>query len=258
MTILILGGGALGVQAARLARSAGLSVLLADKNPACPAASLADEFFSIDLLRDSLPPADHILPAIENQAILNRLSGENVLFDRNAWNQTASRLEADALLRDLGIPAPAYFPQGSEPYLVKPDRGSFGQGIWVTEDFCEVGGAVNAGFVTQEELNGPVWSQIVLGKPGAYKTYPPAKLTFNSLRQRTDAACEAASDSGALAASSRKIAEAIGLRGILEVEAIFHQGLWKVIDLNARLPMLTGEALLTTGVNLVDELMANH
>ena len=50
--------------------------------------------------------------------------------------------------------------------------------------------------------------------------------------------------------------EAIGLSGILEVEAIFHRGQWKVIDLNARLPMYTGEALLETGINLLGELVS--
>lgn len=258
MTILIIGGGALGLQAVKLAKAAGHRTLLADKNAACPAASLADEFFHMDVTKAPLPQADFILPATESEAVLSLLPADTALFDLAAWNKTASRLEADSFLRELGIPAPEYFPMGSEPYIVKPDRGSFGQGIWVTEDFCEVGGAVNAGFVTQEELNGPVWSQIVVGKDGAYTAYPPAKLTFDGFRRRMDALCQPAPDADALAASAKTIAGAIGLHGILEVEAIFHQGLWKVIDLNARIPMHTGEALLESGINLVDEMIASH
>ena len=253
MTILILGGGALGAQAVLLAKAAGFRVILADKNATCPAKALADEFVNIDVTKADLPEADLILPATESQAVLDILPAEKTLFDLAAWNKTASRLEADEFLRSIDIPIPEYFPRGSEPYLVKPDRGSFGMGIWVTDDFCEVGGAVNAGFVTQEELDGPVWSQVVVGKPGAYTACAPAKLSFDG-RRRTGAECLPAPESAALADSAEKIAEAIGLSGILEVEAIFHRGVWKVIDLNARLPMYTGEALLETGINLLGEL----
>jgi len=255
MTILILGGGALGVQAVMLAKAAGFHVILADKNAACPAKALADEFLNIDVTKTALPKADLVLPATESQAVLDVLPAEKTLFDLAAWNKTASRLTADEYLRSIDIPIPEYFPRGSEPYLVKPDRGSFGIGIWVTEDFCEVGGAVNAGYVTQEELDGPVWSQVVVGKPGDYAVCAPAKLSFDG-RHRTGAACLPAAEPEALAETAVKIAESLGLSGILEVEAIFHRGVWKVIDLNARLPMYTGEALLETGINLLGELVA--
>lgn len=255
MNLLILGGGPLGAQAAMLAKAAGFHVILADKNSACPAKALADEVICMDITKDTLPPADAILPATENEAVLNILP-EGALFDPSAWALTASRLGADEFLRKHDIPAPEYFPGGSEPYLVKPDRGSFGQGIWVTEDFCEVGGAINAGFVAQEELNGPVWSQVVIGTPGSYTAYAPAKLTFNALRLRTGAQCSPAPEADQLGETAKKIAQAMGLKGILEVEAICHQGIWKVVDLNARLPMYTGEALLETGVNLIGELIS--
>lgn len=255
MDLLILGGGALGAQAAMLAKAAGFRVILADKNPACPAKALADQFICTDITRAELPPADAVLPAVENDAVLNALP-ENALFDPAAWALTASRLGADEFLRSHSIPAPAYFPMGSEPYLVKPDRGSFGQGIWVTEDFCEVGGAVNAGFVAQEELTGPVWSQVVIGKAGDYTAYAPARLTFNPMRRRTGAECAPAPESAQLGDTAKAIARAMDLTGILEVEAICHNGVWKVIDLNARLPMYTGEALLETGINLLGELVS--
>ena len=127
MTLRIIGAGPLMEQARRLADAAGMAVVSSD--------------------------ADYILPATEDDGTLKALAGENVLFDAAAWAIASSRLKSDALLREHGIPAPAYFPGGSEPYIVKPDRGGFGLGIWVTDDYCEVGGAVNAGFVTQEELS---------------------------------------------------------------------------------------------------------
>ena len=199
--------------------------------------------------------ADFVLPAAEDEQTLKSL-GEKALFDPNAWALCSSRLAADAFLRENGFPAPAYFPGGSEPYIVKPDRGSFGVGIWVTDDYCEVGGAVNAGFVTQEALSGDVWSVAVTGTPGGYTAHPAARLTFDGNRHRTDAVCEPAPEAELLARTALDAAEAVGVHGVLEVEAIFDGGVWKVTDLNARLPMLTSDALLSAcGVNLLTELI---
>lgn len=230
MRLRILGDGPLAEQAERLASAAGM-----------------------EITHDA---PDYILPATEDDAVLNALRGDNVLFDADAWRLCSSRLAADAFLREHGVPVPAYFPGGSEPYIVKPDRGSFGFGIWVTDDYCEVGGAVNAGFVTQEELHGDVWSAAVVGTPGAYTVHAPAKLTFDGRRRRTAAQVAEAPQAEALKETALAAADAVGVRGVLEVEAICHLGVWKVIDLNARLPMLTPDALLaSTGVNLLEELI---
>lgn len=231
MKIQIIGSGALYDQALRLAQAAGY-----------------------DVVSDG---ADVILPAAESDDVLKSIAGENVLFDAAAWAIASSRLTTDALLKEKGIPAPEYFPGGSEPYLVKPDRGGFGLGIWVTDDYCEVGGAVNAGFVTQEELPGDVWSAAVVGTPGAYTVYPAAKLSYDG-RRRAGAVIEPAPDAEALAETAKACAEALSVRGVLEVEAIHHLGVWKVIDLNARLPMLTSDALLAQGVNLLEKLVEAH
>lgn len=230
MRLYIAGSGPLYGQAKRLADAAGYELV---PDPA---------------------QADRVLPATEDDALLKTLD-DRALFDPAAWAVCSSRFASDAFLREIGIPTPAYFPDGSEPYLVKPDRGSFGRGIWVTDDYCEVGGAVNAGFVTEEELPGDVWSVAVTGKPGAYASYPAAKLIYDGLRQRVGAACLPDPYADALSKTAVTIAAEMGLRGILEVEAIFHLGEWKVIDLNARLPMHTGDALLELGINLLEELV---
>lgn len=229
MKLQIVGEGPLAEQAKRLAAAAGYEI--------------------------AAQGADYVLPATEDDAALAALSGDNLLFDPAAWKICSSRFASDALLRDNGVPVPAYFPDGSEPYLVKPDRGSFGLGIWVTDDYCEVGGAVNAGFVTQEELAGDVWSVAVTGAPGAYTVHAPAKLTYDDRRQRVAAGIADAPEAEALRKTALAAAEAVGVRGVLEVEAICHHGVWKVIDLNARLPMLTSDALLAQGVNLLVELV---
>lgn len=232
MKLCIIGAGPLYEQATRLADAAGLE------------------------LTDDPAAADHILPATEDDGVLAKLDVNKALFDPAAWALCSSRLKTDAFLREHGVPVPEYFPGGSEPYLVKPDRGSFGLGIWVTDDYCEVGGAVNAGFVAEEELSGDVWSAVVTGAPGGYTVHPAARLAFDGRRQRIGAYCESAPDADALYKTAGTVAEAIGLRFVLEVEAICHHGTWTVTDLNARLPMLTPDALLQThGVNLLDALI---
>lgn len=232
MKLCILGAGPLYDQAKRLADAAGYALTY---DPAA---------------------ADCILPATEDDGVLSKLDAGKALFDASAWAICSSRFQTDAFLRERGVPVPAYFPDGSEPYLVKPDRGSFGLGIWVTDDYCEVGGAVNAGFVTEEELSGDVWSVAVTGEPGGYTVHPAARLSYNDRRQRIGAVCEAAPDAQALADMALAVAEAVGVHGVLEVEAICHHGIWTVIDLNARLPMLTPDALLEAhGVNLLEAMI---
>lgn len=198
--------------------------------------------------------ADLILP-VSGEEAARFLPDSRVIFCPEAWELCSSRVASDAFLREQSIPVPEYFPGGSEPYLVKPDRGEFGRGIWVTDDYCEAGGAVNAGFVTQEEIPGDVWSIVVTGGPGAYTVHAPVRLTFDALRHRSEAVCLPAPESSALEAHAVRAAGAMSMRGILELEAIFHLGIWKVTDMNARLPVLTPDALLTGGTNLLSVLL---
>ena len=226
MKIYIKGAGPLADQALRLAQTAGYDVV------------------------DDAGSADWTLPVAYDET----LPPDRLLADMSAWAHPNTRLASDAFLQERGIQIPAYFPQGSEPYIVKPDKGGGGRGIWVTEDFCEVGGAVNAGFVTQEELLGDVWSTAVTGRPGMYTVHAPARLTFRE-RQRTGAECLPAPEEDGLRRVAVSIAEALELRGILEVEAIWSRNAWWVTDLNARLPLHTPDAVLAAeGVNLLAEL----
>ncbi len=239
MKLLILGTGPLAEQAVRLAEAAGMQYTL------CGSVAQAGVL---------LPEHDYILPATEEDSLLTLADGEKALFGPAARSLTRSRLAADAFMREHDIPIPAYFPDGSEPYLVKPDKGSFGMGIWVTEDFCEVGGAVNAGFVTQEELDGDERSAVVIGSPGGYRAYTPARLTFAG-RTRTGAVCQMHPAGDQLRSLAVTVAQAIGVTGVLEVEAIHSRGQWKVTDLNARIPMFTPDALLGEGVNILEEMI---
>lgn len=257
MTILVLGGGLRAATACYLAKQAGHRVILCDKKPGGPASGLCDEF--IPFAPNALPTADWILPAGADSALLSAARGEKLLFDPEAQAVCTSKLTGDDLLAAHGFARPRRFPQGSEPYIVKPDRDSFGRGIWATEDFCEVGGAVNANFLSQEELNGPVVSVTVLGAPGAYAAGPVLALEPDDRYDLCRASLPApipAEAQAAFSAEALRLAELLGVEGLLEVQAVYHGGLCKIIEMNGHFPELSALCLLAGGTNLVTQLIA--
>lgn len=258
MTVLVLGGGLRGAAACYLAKKAGHRVILCGKKQNSPALGLCDEFVLFD--PKNLPAADCIFPAAAEEALLAPFRGEKLLFDPLAQAVCRSKLAGDDYLEAHGYPHPQRFPRGSEPYIVKPDADSYGRGIWATEDFCEVGGAVNANFLTQEELTGPVVSVTVWGRPGAYGSAPVLGLKTDDRYDLCEAFLPApipAEAAEAFAADARRLAEEIGLEGLLEVQAVFHGGKCKIIEMNGHLPELSALCLFAgAGINLVQELMA--
>jgi len=53
----------------------------------------------------------------------------------------------------------------------------------------------------------------------------------------------------AFAADARRLAEEIGLEGILEVQAVFHGGKCKIIEMNGHLPELSALCLAVRGAD---------
>lgn len=258
MTILVLGSGLRGAAACHLAKKAGHRVILCDKKRNGPAMGLCDEFIPLD--PQNLPAADYIFPATADEALLAPFRGEKLLFDPLAQEVCRSKLAGDDYLAAHGYPRPRRFPEGSEPYIVKPDSDSFGRGIWATEDFCEVGGAVNANFLTQEELTGPVVSVTVWGRPGAYVCGPVLGLTTDDRYDLCEARLPAPigpDAAGAFTQDALRLAEEIRLEGLLEVQAVYHGGKCKIIEINGHLPELSALCLFAgAGINLVQQLLA--
>lgn len=52
--IAIIGGKLQGVEACYLARKAGWRITLFDRNPACPASQMADQFYPVDVTADDI------------------------------------------------------------------------------------------------------------------------------------------------------------------------------------------------------------
>lgn len=114
---------------------------------------------------------------------------------------------------------PHDFPGGSEPYIVKPGSGSCGRGIWSTEDFCEAGGGINAGFLVQEELRGTVVSVTVVGHAGRLCVCPAVELVINDRYDRCGAVYPCAAGANVAADKlARALGEALELDGIVELK----------------------------------------
>lgn len=255
MTVLIPGSDLRAAAAAFLAKEAGFTVWVCDRRKG-PAAGLCDRFVPFD--PQALPEAEAVLAVSGDESLLSPFRGQ-LVYDPLAPEPCRSKLACDDWLAARGYPRPQRFPQGSEPYIVKPDRGSRGLGIWVTEDFCEVGGAVNANFLTQEVLHGPLVSVTVWGRPGAYGCSPVLGLEADDRYDLCRAFLPAplsAEAAEAFRADALRAAQELQAEGFLELQAVYHGGVCKIIEMNSHLPELSALALYAgTGLNLVQQLL---
>ena len=146
----------------------------------------------------------------------------------------ASKLAQQAFFEENNIPAPRRFPEGCEPYIVRPDRGAGGIGICSVDDYCEAGGAVNAGFLVQEELEGPVYLKTAEQTDGGV-TLGPTRRLARGVRYARGA--ESVSDLNdveeeALAAPVRRLAELLAPTERIEVKLLRHDGRFYVLSVD--------------------------
>ena len=279
MVVAIAGGALQGLEVTYLAKKAGFETLLLDRRMKSPATGICDGFVALDLcdhealtraLTGALGHVDLVVPATENGPALQSLvmwCGENgmpLAFDPGAYAISSSKNASNGLFRKLGVPVPAPWPDCGFPVLAKPDEGSGSQGVEVFPDLegleARFGQDLPApGSVLQAFVTGPAHSIEVMGCPGDYH---PLQIT--DLEMDRDYSCKR------VLAPSRlhpdltcgfermavKLAEAVGLSGIMDVEAIVHEGQLKVLEIDARFPSQTPIAIYhSTGINLVERLV---
>jgi pyrrolysine biosynthesis protein PylC len=150
MRVVVAGGKLQGVEAAYLARQAGWSVLLIDKNGSPPARGLCDQFCRLDILLDSdklagvLRGADFVISAIEDEAVLECLeevaqrAGVPIACDLFSYAITSSKKRSDRLFAEKGMPAPRYWPDCQFPVIAKPSGMSGSKGIKKISDEREL------------------------------------------------------------------------------------------------------------------------
>lgn len=274
-SILIVGGKLQGIEACYLARKAGIRTTLVDINPLAPARGLCDEFLCADLFEEdrevlsALEQADMVLPAMESEEVLewlaekSRQMGFALAFDLPAYRITSSKLASDRLFHQLGIPAPAHYPDGGFPYFAKPVSGSGSDGVGLLDSSEKLRRALGdpnypENLIIQEYLAGPSYSLEIIGRPGNYRTYAVTKIHMDEVYD-----CNRVTTPCALTAEQerdfRRMAEtlagALGLSGIMDLEVIDDRGVLKLLEIDARIPSQTPAAILhSTGINLLAEL----
>ncbi len=269
MKIAIIGGKLQGVEAAYLARKAGWKTTVIDRNADAPAKGLCHEFIpaglnSTEQLNTLLKPYDLVIPALENDAVLNRLSQyarrttQPVLFDFDAYALTTSKVDCNRLFTDMQLPLPVPYPDCGFPVIIKPNRASGSQDVHIMEDSHQLGSylAANTGdHVIQGFVAGPSYSLEVFGTPG---NYHPLQITELEMDQDYD--CKRVLAPSNLPASltadlnmmAVAIAERIELRGLMDIEVICDRNVLRILEIDARLPSQTPICVYTsTGVNML-------
>lgn len=273
MVVAIAGGALQGLEVTYLARKAGFETLLLDRRPQVPATGLCHRFTQVDLrdqdaLGEALESVDLVFPATENGHALTSLgawcaeNGIPLAHDPDAYAVSSSKSASDALFQKLGLPAPAAWPECGFPVLAKPDGGSGSRGVEVFSDLQELdlrfGSGPPPGWVLQKYLPGPSYSVEVLGRPGAYL---PVQITALEMDREFD--CKRVLAPGPLpptqGAQFREmaviLAESVGLKGIMDVEIVVHDGQPKVLEIDARFPSQTPMAVFhSSGFNMVEGL----
>ncbi|MGD9344491.1 MAG: 3-methylornithine--L-lysine ligase PylC [Candidatus Aminicenantes bacterium] len=274
MRVAIVGGRLQGVEAAYLALKAGWQSLLIDRDPDVPARGLAHTFVQSDVttessaISDLLKDTDLIIPALENHGALKSLKDlaerkhYPLAYDDAAYAITSSKKKSDSLFKELGLPAPRPWPECGFPVILKPSESSGSQGIHRMGNFEELDAFVqktnlqNRDCIIQEFLEGPSYSLEVIGINGNYHPLQPTIIDVD-----TEFDCKRVIAPTGLSEVLEKqfdeiavtAAEAVNLKGIMDIEVILHKNELKILEIDARLPSQTPTAVFkSTGINMLE------
>jgi len=270
----VAGGKLQGVEAAYLAHKAGWEVLLIDRLPSPPASGLSDSFIKLDItktekLKRALSGVDLIIPALEDDNALSSLSmiSENLnipfAFDKDSYNTSSSKIKSDFFFKKADIPAPKPWPEGKFPFIAKPDKGSGSIGIQIfnnTDQFNDAfpGSHPFEDLVLQEYIPGPSFSLEVMGSPGHYTSLQVTDLHMDTIFDCKRVTAPTLLSPGHIRKFEKlgiSIAESIKLNGLMDIEVILHDGILKVLEIDARLPSQTPSAVFwSTGINIIERL----
>ena len=272
MRIAVVGGGLQGIEVSYLAQKAGWEVILFDRRSPVPAQGLCPNFVQADVektprLDRLFSHVDLVIPALENSAALARLSqwqqspGTHtpLAFDMAAYQISACKHTSNQVFARLGLPLPQAWPECSFPVVVKPKGESGSNGVMICHDKAALDRVDRAcDPVIQEFITGPSYSIEVIGLPGRYTPFQVTRLEMDKGYdcKRVLAPADLSTDRiKAFERMARTVAQAVGLKGIMDLEVIRHNGQLKLLEIDARFPSQTPMAVYhATGVNLVQAL----
>ncbi len=269
MLAAIVGGGLQGIEAVYLCQKAGWDVRLIDRKPRPPAAGLCDRFVQREIIHEEAPGkafkgADLVIPALENMAALTalqkwtRILDVPFAFDLAAYTLSASKLRSNQLFEVQKISMPLPWPQCGFPVVAKPDTGSGSHGVRVFHhetDLAKYRTGTESAIVLQAFVPGPSYSIEVIGLPGRYRA-----LQVTDLEMDRNHDCKRVLAPTTLLKTlisdfektALTLAEAVTLHGLMDVEAVLHENVLKVLEIDARLPSQTPTAVFwSRGINMI-------
>ena len=270
MNVAVIGGKLQGLEACYLAGKAGWHSTLIDTRRNVPAYNLCDSFLQLNIQewRDHLPDLsgmDILIPALEDESALRAIQelsqkqGVPCLFDHRAYSLSSSKRRSYDLMAGIGIPIPQKWPESGFPLIIKPDGQSGSKGVHIhTHPGPQLDEALqDQNIIAEEYVSGPLYSLEVLGVPGSYETIQVTDLVLDRMYD-----CKRVMAPSRLDGKSRadfadqaiRIARALQLHGVMDVEAIFHEGRLITIEIDARLPSQTPTAVYwSCGCNILEQ-----
>lgn len=275
--IAIVGGALQGMEAVYLAKQAGYWTVVLDRKSSAPAITLADEHYIIDPTKDItgakriLKKCDVVIPACEEIDLLRILVDicseidVPLLFDMNSYQISCSKLRSNEIMEQAGAPLPKHWPECGFPVIVKPSSqsGSIGVSVAFNDDDVKKGlekiQELGDSPVIQEFVSGKSVSIEVIGNGSDFRSFVTTEVILDSNYDCKMVICNpnilSKEDDLIFADIGEKIAKAIGLRALTDVEAILTEKGLRVLEIDARIPSQTPAAIyMATGINLLEEL----
>lgn len=269
------------MEAVFLAHKAGYETVLIDRRADAPALSICDEPHVLDPMEDPegalevFRTCDAVLPACEVRDLMELLdrvlsdAGIPFLFDVRAYDVSQSKLESNELMMAAGVPLPGRWPECGFPVIVKPSSMSGSVGVSVAHDDAELEAgiervrAMGDEVVIQEFVHGRSLSIEVIGNGETARSYVTTEVVLDGGYDCKEVRCfpgmlDAETERGFRECSART-AERLGLRALMDVEAIQTPKGLRYLEIDARIPSQTPAAILTaTGINLLQQLVESR
>lgn len=275
--IAIVGGALQGMEAVLLSKAAGFETAVLDRKENAPAMSICDEPIHLDPTKDPegarkvFEGCDAIIPACEEIELLRCLDSMvtevPLLFDLKSYEISSSKNRSNEIMASVGVPLPKPWPECGFPAIVKPSSqsGSIGVAVaWNDEDVrkgLDFIKSIGDEPVMQEFVHGKSVSIEVIGNGQSARSYVTTEVCLDSNYDCKMVRCNpnilSPEEDREFAGIGRRVAEAMGLSALMDVEAIDTPKGLRVLEIDARIPSQTPAAIeAATGINLLEELCA--
>ena len=275
MNVLVVGGKLQGTEVVYLAKKAGWTVYLVDKNPMAPAVNLCDHFYEVNLFNEKVmaviyKKADVVIPALEDETCLaalvnyGSLLNKKVIFDTEAFLISSSKSLSNELFKENDIPIPGDYETCLTydlPVVVKPNNSSGSHGVRVFKRAVEAKKFTknHPKYICQEYLEGPSYSLEVIGDGKNFELLIITQIIIDEQYdcQRVAAPAVISEDiEEEFYTLTEKIAQVLQINGIFDIEVIENKGKLYALEIDARMPSQTPIAVYhATGINMVKEMV---